>query len=150
MTREQGAKVKKLKPGVPKKLKGVLKTPDKLLRENRRQVAQKMVRIAQKVMESKQFQQIYKTQERKILSYTPLAVGIQTIGKQPRLLRNLGFAFVPNPKMYGNCRPTQLNDLVAYKFVRYNKSYQFLDIAVLESDKQKDQLAQDISNGKQQ
>ena len=34
MTGEQGAKIKKLKPGVQMKLKGVLKTPDKFFREN--------------------------------------------------------------------------------------------------------------------
>ena len=39
-------------------------------------------------------------------------------GETPWLLRNSGFAFVPNPLIYGPCRPSTLSHYVAYKFAR--------------------------------
>ena len=76
--------------------------------ENTRQELQKIVRVAQKAKDPKQLQQKYKTQEGEILTYTLHTAWVQTTGKRTRLLRYSGFAFVPNPKTYGICRPTQL------------------------------------------
>ena len=36
-------------------------------------------------------------------------------GKQPRVNKRDGLAFVPFPRVYEKCRPTQLKDSVAYK-----------------------------------
>ena len=38
--------------------------------------------------------------------------------KQPRLLRNKGFAFDPNPSIFWQIRPSRLDDYVAYKSAR--------------------------------
>ena len=51
-------------------------------------------------------------------THTPNTEWIQTTGKQPRLLRNSGFAFLPDPLSYGPCRPFRLSDYVAYKSAR--------------------------------
>ena len=54
---------------------------------------------------------------------------METFGKQPRLLGNSGAAFVPNPLIYGPCRPSRLNNYVAYKSARRSGScLRFLDI----------------------
>ena len=55
-----------------------------------------------------------KTVDGKIFTYTPQTAWVQTFGKQPRLLRNSDAAFVPNPLIYGPCRPSRLSDYVAY------------------------------------
>ena len=36
-------------------------------------------------------------------------------GKQPRVIRHDGLAFMPDPRVYGKCRPAALKDFVAYK-----------------------------------
>ena len=81
-------------------------------------MARKTIRIATKVKNPKTFEQNYKTVDGKILTYTPHTSWVQTFGKQPRLSRNSGAAFVPNPLIYGPCRPSQLSDYVAYKSAR--------------------------------
>ena len=54
---------------------------------------------------------------------------METEGKQRRLLRNSGIAFVSNPAKYGPFRPSRLNDYVAYKSARRTgPSLHFLDI----------------------
>ena len=73
--------------------------------------------------------QKYKTIDRKILTYTPHPAWVQTKGKQPRLLRNSGFASVPNPLVNGPCCPSTLSDYVAYKSARRTgPGLRFLDI----------------------
>ena len=42
----------------------------------------------------------------------------QAWGRQPKLLRNSRFFFVPNAKVYEPCRPSRLNDTVAYQSAR--------------------------------
>ena len=92
-------------------------------------MARKTIRIAAKVKNPKTFEQKYKTIDGKILTYTPDIVWVQSFGKQPRLLRNSGTAFVPNPVIYGPCRPSRLSDYVAYKSARITgPSLSFLDI----------------------
>ena len=81
-------------------------------------MARKTIRLATKVKNPKRFEQKYKTIERKILAYTPHTAWVQTFGKQPKLLRNSGTAFVLNPLIYGPCRPSRLSDYVACKSAR--------------------------------
>ena len=81
-------------------------------------MARKTIRLATKVKNPKTFEQKYKTIDGKILTYTPHTAWVQTFGKQPRLLRNSGTAFVPNPVKYGPCRPSRLSDCFAYKSAR--------------------------------
>ena len=77
----------------------------------------------------KTFDQKYKTIDGRILTYTPHTAWVQTKGKQSRLLRNSGFAFVPNPLIYGPCCPSTLSDYVAYKSARRTgPCLRFLDI----------------------
>ena len=78
-------------------------------------MARKTFRLATKVKSPKTFEQKYKTINGKILTYTPHTSWVQSFVKQPRLLRNSGTAFVPNPVKYGPCRPARLSDYVAYK-----------------------------------
>ena len=60
------------------------------------QVARKTIRQAIKTKDPKTFQQKYKTIDGRLLTHIPHTAWAQTKGKKPRLLRNSGFAFVPN------------------------------------------------------
>ena len=95
------------------KYKGVQRTIDKNIEKRIEQVARKIIRLATKVKNPKTFEQKYKTIDGKILTYTPHTTWVQTFGKQPRLLRNSGTAFVLNPVIYRPCRPSRLSDYVA-------------------------------------
>ena len=109
--------------------KGVQQTFDKKFKKRIEQVARKTVRLATKVKNPKTFEQKYKTKDGKILTYTPNTAWVQSFGKQPRLLRNSGTAFVPNPVIYGPCRPSPLSNNVAYKSARRTgPCLSFLDI----------------------
>ena len=74
------------------------------------------LRIVTKVTDPKTFEQNYKQKHGKIVPYTTHTARVQTRSKQPRLLRNSGFAFVPSPQIYGSCRASRLSDNIAYKF----------------------------------
>ena len=100
--------------------KGIQTTIDPHTKKKIEQVVRKTIRIATKVKSPKIFEQKYKTVDGKILTYTPHTAWVQTFGNQPRLLRNSGAAFVPNPLIYGPCRPSHLSDYVAYKSARRN------------------------------
>ena len=77
----------------------------------------------------KTLEQRYITVDGKILTYTPHTAWVQTFGKQPRLLRNSGTAFAPNPLIYGPFIPSGLSDYVAYKSARRTGScLRFFDI----------------------
>ena len=92
-------------------------------------MAIKTIRLATKVNDPKTFEQKHKTIDGEILSYTPQTAWVQSFGKQPRLLRNSGVGFVPNPLMYGLCRPSRLSDYIAYKSARKSgPCLRFLDI----------------------
>ena len=109
--------------------KGVQRTVDKNIEKRIEQVAQKTNRLATKVENPKTIEQKCKTINGKILTYTPHTAWVQTFGKQPRLPRNCGTAFVPNPVIYGPCRPSRLIDYVAYKSARRTgPCLRFLDI----------------------
>ena len=109
--------------------KGIQRTIDPHTKKRIEQVARKTNRIATKVKNPKNFEQRYKTVDEKILTYTPHTAWVQTCGKQPRLLRNSGAAFVPNPLIHGPCRPSRLIDYVAYNSARRSgPCLRFLDI----------------------
>ena len=110
--------------------KGLQTTVDKNTKKRIAQkVARKTIRIATKVKDPRTFEQKYKTIDGKILTYTTHTAWVQTFGKQPRLLRNSGVAFVPNPLIYGPCRPSRLSFYVAYKSARRSgPCLRFLDI----------------------
>ena len=61
--------------------------------------------MATKKKDPETFEQKFNTIDGKILTHTPNTAWAQAFGKQPRLLRNSGVAFVPNPLTYGPCRP---------------------------------------------
>ena len=93
------------------------------------QVARKTIKIATKVKNPKTFEQKYKTIDGKFLTYTPHTTWVQIFGKQSRLLRKSGAAFVPHPLLSGPCRPSRLNDYVAYKSAqRSGPRLRFLEI----------------------
>ena len=48
-------------------------------------------------------------------NYSPHTAWIREDGKQPRVVRHDGLAFIPDPRLYGKSRPAALNDFVAYK-----------------------------------
>ena len=98
--------------------KRVQRTIDKNMEKPIEQIARKTIRLATKVKGPKIFEQKYKTIEGKIFTYTLHNAWIQSLGKQPRLLRKKGTSFVPNPLLYGPCRPSRLSDYVAYKSAR--------------------------------
>ena len=83
-----------------------------------KQVSRKAIKLATKVKDPKTFEQKYKTVDEKLLTNTPNTAWVQKSGKQPRLLRHSGFAFMPNTLIYGPCRPVRLSDYVAYKPAR--------------------------------
>ena len=100
------------------RFKGVQATVDKNTKKRIDRLARKKIRLATKVEDPKTFEQKYKTIDGKILIYTPHTARVQTFGKQPRLLRNSGAAFVPSPLIYGRRRPSRLSYYVAYKSAR--------------------------------
>ena len=77
--------------------KGVQTTVDKNTKKRIDQVSQKTIGLATKFKDPKRFEQKYKTIDGKILTFIPHTAWVQTFGKQPRLLRNSGAAFVPRP-----------------------------------------------------
>ena len=50
-----------------------------------------------------------------IVNYSPHTAWIREDGKEPRVIKHDGLAFVPDPRVYGKCRPAALKDFVAYK-----------------------------------
>ena len=94
------------------------RTVDENIKKRIEQVARKTIRFATKVKNPKMFEQKYKITDGKNLTYTPHTSWVQSFGKRPRLLRNSGTAFVPNPVIYGPCRPSRLSDYVADKSAR--------------------------------
>ena len=124
------SKVKEiLKDRLNVRYKRIKLTVDKNTKKRIDQVARKTIRLAMKVKDPKSFEQKYKTLDGKVLTYTPHTAWVQTFGKQPRLIRNCGAAFVPSPIIYGPGRPSRLSDYVAYKSARRSgPCLRFLDI----------------------
>ena len=93
--------------------KGIQTPLDKTIRNRLNQVVRKTIRVATKMKDPKTFKRKYKTIDGKILTYPPHTAWVQSFGKQPRLLRKSGVAFVLNPLNYGTCRLLRLSDDVA-------------------------------------
>ena len=55
------------------------------------------------------------TENGSIINYSSHTAWVREDGKQPRVIRHDGLAFVPDPRIYGKCRPAQLKNYVAYK-----------------------------------
>ena len=119
--KDTGAKSKAIeivKDKLNVRYKGIQGMVDKNTKKRIDQVARKTVRIATKLKDPRTFEQKYKTIHGKNLTYNPHTAWVQTFGKQPRLLRHSGAAFVPNPLIYEPCRPSRLSDYVSYKSAR--------------------------------
>ena len=101
--------------------KGVQATIDKNTEKHRDQIARKTIRIATKVKDPKNFKTKYKTIDGNFLTYMAHTARIQTFGKQLRLLRNNEVTFVPNPLIYGPCRPSGLSDHIACTSTRRSR-----------------------------
>ena len=80
------------------------------------QVARKLGTIARKTKNPGVFSAQFKIIENwSIIIYSTHTPWVREDGKRPRVLKHDGLAFVPDPRVYGNCRPAQLKDFVAYK-----------------------------------
>ena len=80
------------------------------------QVARKSGTIARKIKNPGVFgAQIKILENGSIINYSPHTAWVREDGKQPRVIRHDGLAFVPDPRVYGKCRPAALKDFVAYK-----------------------------------
>ena len=80
------------------------------------QIARKTGTIARKTKNPGTFGAQFKIIENgAIINYSPHTAWIREDGKQPRVIRHDGLAFIPDPRVYGKCRPAALKDFVAYK-----------------------------------
>ena len=108
--------------------KGTQKQVDTNIRKQKQQGVRK-TSVSEKKLKTLKYFTKKKIIVGRILRQTPHTAWVQTKGIQPRLLRNSGFVFVSNLKLYGLCRASQLGDNVAYKSVwRTGLSLSFLDI----------------------
>ena len=57
-----------------------------------------------------------------IMNYSPHTAWIREDGKQPRVIRHDGLALIPDPRVYGKCRPAAPKDFVAYKHFKRQQS----------------------------
>ena len=79
-------------------------------------MARKLGTIARKTKNPGVFGAQFKIIEKgSFINYSSHTAWVREDGKQPRVIRHDGLAFVPNPRIYGKCRPAQLKDFVAYK-----------------------------------
>ena len=98
------------------RFKGPQNTIDPKLSKRMEQVARKLGTIARKTKNPGVFgAQIKIIENGSIINYSPHTAWVREDGKQPRVIRHDGLAFVPDPRVYGKCRPAQLKDFVAYK-----------------------------------
>ena len=80
------------------------------------QIARKTGTIARKTKNLGTFGAQFKIIENgAIINYSPHTAWIREDGKQPRVIRHDGLALIPDPRVYGKCRPAALKDFVAYK-----------------------------------
>ena len=105
------------------RFKGPQNTIDPALGKRLEQVARKSGTIARKTKNAGVFGPQFKVIENgSIINYSPHTAWVREDGKQPRVIRHDGLAFVPDPRVYGKCRPAQLKDFVAYKHLPRAKS----------------------------
>ena len=80
------------------------------------QIARKTGTIARKTKNPGTFGAQFKIIENgAIMNYSPHTAWIREDGKQPRVIRHDGLAFIPDPRVYGKFRPAALKAFVAYK-----------------------------------
>ena len=105
------------------RFKGPQNTIDPVLGKRIEQVARKSGTIARKTKNPGVFgPQLKFIENGSIINYSPHTSWVREDGKQPRVIRHDGLAFVPDPRVYGKCRPAQLKDFVAYKHLPRAKS----------------------------
>ena len=98
------------------RFKGPQNTIDPKLGKRMEQVARKSGTKARKTKNPGVFGAQFKVIENgSIINYSRHTAWVREDGKQPRVIRHDGLAFVPDPRVYGKCRPAQLKDFVAYK-----------------------------------
>ena len=98
------------------RFKGPQSTINPKLGQKLNQVARKLGTIARKIKKSDVFGAQFKFLENgSISNYSPHTAWVREDGKQPRVIRHDGLAFVPDPRVYGKCRPAAPKDFVAYK-----------------------------------
>ena len=98
------------------RFKGPQSTINPKLGQKIDQVARKSGTIARKIKKPGVFGAQFKILENGSISkYSPHTAWVREDGKQPRVIRHDGLAFVPDPRVYGKCRPAALKYFVAYK-----------------------------------
>ena len=98
------------------RFKGPQSTINPKLGQKIDQVARKLGNIARNIQKPGVFEAQFKILENgSISNYSPHTAWVREDGKQPRVIRHDGLAFVPDPRVYGKCRPAALKDFVAYK-----------------------------------
>ena len=99
------------------RFKGPAHTIDPKTGRRLEQVARKSGTIARKIKKNPgTFGAQFKIIENgSVQNYSPHTAWIREDGKQARVVRHDGLAFIPDPRVYGKCRPAALKDFVAYK-----------------------------------
>ena len=98
------------------RFKGPQSTINPKLGQKIDQVARKSGTIARKIKKPGVFGAQFKILENgSISNYSLHTAWVREDGKQPRVIRHDGLAFVPDPRVYGKCRRAALKDFVAYK-----------------------------------
>ena len=104
------------------RFKGPQATINTKLGQKINQVARKSGTIAMKINKPDVFGAQFKILENgSISNYSPHTAWVREDGKQSRVIRHDGLAFVPDPRVYGKCRPAALKDFVAYKHLHRAK-----------------------------
>ena len=98
------------------RFKGPQNTIDPKFGKRMEQVARKSGTIARKIKNPGVYGAHFKLIENgSIINYSTHTAWVREDGKQPRVIKHDGLAFVPVPRIYGKCRPAQLKNYVAYK-----------------------------------
>ena len=98
------------------RFKGPAHTIDPKTGRRLEQVARKSGTIARKIKNPGTFGAQFKIIENgSVQNYSPHTAWIREDGKQARVVRHDGLAFIPDPRVYGKCRPAAQKDFVAYK-----------------------------------
>ena len=104
------------------RFKGPAHTIDPKTGRRIEQIARKSGTIARKTKNPGTFGAQFKIIENgSVQNYSPHTAWIREDGKQPRVVRHDGLAFIPDPRVYGKCRPAALKDFVTYKHLPHAK-----------------------------
>ena len=98
------------------RFKGPQSTINAKLGQKIKHVVRKPGTIARNVKKLGGFGVQFKTLENgSIVNHSPHTAWIREDGKQPHVFRHDGLAFVPDPRVYGKCRPVVPKGFAAYK-----------------------------------